>query len=451
MKNTNFTTEDISVLAWLSSVKNFNGKLGLHFLENADSPVDLLRIPDKTLSAMLPPAAFKAFTNHKNSSTPEMVAKKISDAGARFVSYFDSDYPKRLKDIPDAPLGLFVIGSLPSDSVPSVAIIGARSCSEYGKYVASEVGHYLGSHEIQVISGMAYGIDGIGQNAALEAGGTSMAVLGSGVDICYPSANKFLYEKLIKNGGIISTYGMGEPAIAGNFPPRNRIVSGLADALIVVEARQKSGTIITVDMALEQGREVYAVPGRITDRLSDGCNGLIGQGAQVFLSPEIFVDELLRNMENRSFGQNSERKCDTGKRSEASASGTSLHRHFDGKEHIPAGLSPEAEKIYLALDLLPQNVETICGKLNGSKQQNKSVSANLTSDGVDSADPTDSANSADSAHPADSADQADSADSASGSACSQYTYTEVSMILMQLMLDNHAQQVSPGCFVKVLH
>ncbi|MCR5281782.1 MAG: DNA-protecting protein DprA, partial [Lachnospiraceae bacterium] len=134
---------------------------------------------------------------------------------------------------------------------------------------------------IELISGMAVGIDGIAQRAALEAGGKVTAVLGSGVDVCYPKENRELYETLQQKGRIISEYIPGTEPVAGNFPLRNRIISGLADAVIVVEAKERSGTMITVDMALEQGREVYIIPGRLTDPLSAGCNRLISQGAEI--------------------------------------------------------------------------------------------------------------------------------------------------------------------------
>ena len=146
---------------------------------------------------------------------------------------------------------------------------------------------------------MARGSDGISQQAALSAGGTSYGVLGCGVDICYPAQNRRLYEELLEKGGLLSTYTPGTKPLPQYFPPRNRIVSGLSDALIVIEARQKSGTLITVDMALEQGRDVYVVPGRITDRLSDGCNHLLTQGAGVFLSPESFAEDFLRSWEEK--------------------------------------------------------------------------------------------------------------------------------------------------------
>jgi DNA processing protein len=137
---------------------------------------------------------------------------------------------------------------------------------------------------------MARGIDGIAQKAALDAGGKSYAVLGCGVDICYPEENRDLYERLQQQGGILSEYPPGMQPIAKLFPPRNRIISGLSDLVLVIEARKRSGTLITVDMALEQGREVYALPGRVSDALSDGCNRLIRQGAGPATCPEDILE-----------------------------------------------------------------------------------------------------------------------------------------------------------------
>lgn len=210
----------------------------------------------------------------------------------RKILLTDREYPSRLLEIPQAPKQLYVRGKLPEEGVPSVAVIGARDCSYYGQEVAKRLGRLFGENGIQVISGMARGIDGIGQQAALQAGGSSFAVLGCGADICYPRQNQDLYDRLCKQGGVISEYEWGTPPRAGYFPPRNRIVSGLADAVIVVEARKKSGTLITVDMALEQGKEVYAVPGRLVDDLSSGCNYLIKNGAGILLDMEEFMEEL---------------------------------------------------------------------------------------------------------------------------------------------------------------
>lgn len=205
-------------------------------------------------------------------------AKKIS-----MVTYCDPDYPVRLKAMDDKPFVLYYKGELPGDHVPSVAVIGSRMCTGYGRGIAGYYGAELAKRGIQIISGMASGIDGIAQKSALEQGGRSYGILGCGVDICYPPSNRALYEMLMYRGGLLSEFSPGEAPEAGHFPMRNRLISGLADLVLVVEAREKSGTRITVDLALEQGKEVYAVPGRVQDELSTGCNLLIREGAGIAL------------------------------------------------------------------------------------------------------------------------------------------------------------------------
>ena len=219
--------------------------------------------------------------------------------GIRLVSQKEEAFPKRLAKIPDTPYVLYYAGSLPPEGKKAVALIGARDCTEYGRYMAGQFGMALAKAGIQVISGLARGIDCMGQNRALREGGYSMGVLGCGVDICYPGENRELYEALLENGGVCSEYPPGAPPKAVHFPPRNRIISGLSDAVLVIEARVKSGTLITVDMALEQGREVYALPGRATDPLSSGCNSLIRQGAGLVSSPGELLEELLGSSPGR--------------------------------------------------------------------------------------------------------------------------------------------------------
>ncbi|MDE5933513.1 MAG: DNA-protecting protein DprA, partial [Lachnospiraceae bacterium] len=169
---------------------------------------------------------------------------------------------------------------------------------EYGRRMSQHFGRELAMAGVQIISGMARGIDGIAQMAALEPEGYSLGVLGCGVDICYPTENRELYEILCKRGGICSEYPPATEPRNSLFPPRNRIISGLADAVLVIEAKNRSGTLITVDMALEQGREVYALPGRATDALSEGCNRLIQQGANVALS----AADMLRGLTGQENG-----------------------------------------------------------------------------------------------------------------------------------------------------
>lgn len=214
--------------------------------------------------------------------------QRLKDKGIKMVSYDDQAYPSRLKPIPDKPFLLYYRGGLPAETSPCVAVIGARMCSEYGRRTAGEFAAGLAERGIQVISGMADGIDGIAQRSALENGGMSYGILGCGVDICYPLSNRTLYQQLIVHGGVISEFLPGSKPEAGHFPMRNRIISGLADLILVIEAKERSGTRITVNMALEQGKEVYAVPGRITDELSRGCHRMIRDGAGMAVD----VDEI---------------------------------------------------------------------------------------------------------------------------------------------------------------
>lgn len=211
---------------------------------------------------------------------------EFSNSDVKSVTIYDEDYPKRLANVENRPFALFYYGELPADNKKSVAIIGARDCSEYGREMTEVIAEGLGKAKVNVISGMAYGIDGISQMCTLENGGKSYGVIGSGIDVCYPKTNKLLYDRLKCNGGVISEYPMGAPARADNFPMRNRIISGLSDVVIVIEARVKSGTFITVDYALSQGKEIMVLPGRATDPLSLGCNALLSQGAHPVQSAE---------------------------------------------------------------------------------------------------------------------------------------------------------------------
>ena len=221
---------------------------------------------------------------------PERIEEELAQAGISFVSALEEGFPDKLREIPDPPFGIYYKGKMPGEKEPAAAIIGARLASGYGSEQARRFGRQTSARGIAVISGMARGIDGIAQKAALDAGGKSYAVLGCGVDICYPEENRELYERLQQQGGVLSEYPPGMQPIAKLFPPRNRIISGLSDLVLVIEARKRSGTLITVDMALEQGREVYALPGRVSDALSDGCNRLIRQGAGPATCPQDILE-----------------------------------------------------------------------------------------------------------------------------------------------------------------
>lgn len=261
---------------------------------------------------------------------------RLRESGIEFITIHDNRYPERLKQIYDPPIALFVKGKLPKDDIPTAALIGARSCSYYGRSEAEHIGRILGENGIQVISGLAYGIDGAGHKGVLSAKGAAYAVLGSGIDNCYPRENWGLYNAIPTQGGVISEYGPGCEAKTWHFPVRNRIISGLSDAVIVVEARKRSGSLITVGLALEQGKEVFAVPGRVTDPLSMGCNELIRTGATLLQSPEDVLEFL----------------------------GIKWEKKLKVQKKMAIGLAKHEKKVYSCLDSHPKHVDSIavlCG------------------------------------------------------------------------------------------
>lgn len=229
---------------------------------------------------------------------------KLEEGNIRFIPYFSSEYPEKLKNIPNPPYALYVKGKLPIEDAPGVAIVGARRCTPYGEQMALAYGEKLASAGVQVISGMAKGIDGAGQRGALNGGGRTYGILGCGVDVCYPREHIGLYMDIQEKGGLISEQIPGQPPLPAYFPERNRIISGLSDVVLIIEAKERSGSLITADMALEQGKDVYALPGPVTSPMSQGCHRLIKQGAGLLLSPEDLLMEL--EISSADQGQNSD-------------------------------------------------------------------------------------------------------------------------------------------------
>lgn len=199
-----------------------------------------------------------------------------------------------LRHIDNAPRFLYSIGKL-GNLNKNIAVIGARNCSEYGRRTAYEIGYELAKYDFAVTSGMAYGIDAAAHKGALDGGGKTIAVLGSGVDVCYPKSNYNLYNRIKKNGLILSEFALGEHPSKYTFPLRNRIISGLCFGVIVVEAKESSGTMITVKYALDQGRQIFAVPGNINSDLSVGTNLLIKNGAIPYTNIDDLINDIIGN------------------------------------------------------------------------------------------------------------------------------------------------------------
>ena len=218
--------------------------------------------------------------------------EKFQKRGISFVTQEMDCFPEKLRYIHNPPYSIYFKGKLPDENKNAVAIVGARRCSEYGRSMAEKLGEQLAKYDIPVISGMAKGVDSYAHIGALRGKGKTYAVLGCGADICYPAAHKELYHEILDHGGIISEYPPGTEPKPQLFPFRNRIISALSDTIVLVEAKEKSGSLITADFALEQGKDIFAFPGRATDELSFGCNALIRQGAGIVTSVDSFLADI---------------------------------------------------------------------------------------------------------------------------------------------------------------
>ena len=292
----------------------------------------------------------------KKQGNLESEYEKMLEKGIRFIPWFSEEYPERLKEIAAFPYALYVKGGLPDRGSRKAAIVGARRCTPYGEKYAVDFARMLAACGVEVISGMARGIDGMGHRGALMSGGKTYAVLGCGVDVCYPKEHIGLYVDILEQGGgILSEQPPGTPPLAQHFPARNRIISGLADMVLVMEAGRKSGSLITVDMALEQGRDVYALPGPVNSAMSDGCNLLIRQGAGILLTPEDMAEEWgLSGREKRAAGQGVPEGGKTVWRSDADIG------KKNGKNEKM--LETKEKLVYSCLGLYPKGVDQVAAE-----------------------------------------------------------------------------------------
>lgn len=229
----------------------------------------------------------------------DKVWEKIERQGIKILTWLDEAYPQRLKEIDQPPPVLYIRGDYLPDDLFAVAIVGTRRVTPYGRQITEELSSFLAANGLTVISGLARGVDAIAHQTALKAGGRTIAVLGSGVDKIYPPEHRGLAEQMLERGAVVSDYAPGTPPDASNFPPRNRIIAGLSLAVVVVEAGETSGALITAEFAAEQGREVFAVPGSILAPQSKGTNKLIQKGALPLLS----VNDLMQALDITRVGE----------------------------------------------------------------------------------------------------------------------------------------------------
>jgi len=268
-----------------------------NLLNTFNSPDEVLKAPVQKL-LQIQGIDKKIATNIQNGINQEFINKQLEQLNKNkidILSYWDENYPERLKKIYDPPAFLFIKGSIiPQDDL-SIGIVGSRATSQYGKSVTEQFSKDLIELKFTIISGMARGIDSVAHKTALKSGGRTIAVLGSGIDNIYPPENNKLLEQIAENGAVISEYPLGTYPDAGNFPKRNRIISGLSLGVLITEAGAKSGALITAFQALEQNREVFAVPGPINSGKSAGSNQLIKEGAKLVQG----VQDIIRELENQ--------------------------------------------------------------------------------------------------------------------------------------------------------
>lgn len=332
--NSKQTIEEKEDIYWLCKI-SFLGSVRIKkMIQQTGSVCEICRMQGKdwVKAGIFSEKQGKEFDEEKkNISKSAEEYHSLEKRGIQFITILDENYPERLRLLHDGPVGFYLKGSLPVQEKPSLAIVGSRNATQYGLEVARCFGRELAANGVQIISGLASGIDQAGHRGAMEGQGKTMGILGCGINICYPKENYPLYEAMAKNGGILSEYPLGEPPLARNFPIRNRIISGLSDGVAVIEARERSGSLITAGLALDQGKEVFAVPGRITDPGSFGCNRLIQTGASLVLSPADILE---------FFGIKYGKKL-------------SLH------EKNEKGLAKREKMLYSVLDLQPKHLEDI--------------------------------------------------------------------------------------------
>lgn len=280
---------------WLASMHGIGDKKKQKLREYMKSAKEAYYIEETELKKIdfLKEEEKNALRIAKKDTAFEKAWEELKRRGIWMRLCFEEQYPKRLKVIADQPYAVYGKGKIPSDTESSIAVVGARKCSGYGETYARRFSEALAGAGVQIVSGLARGIDGAGQRGALMGNGKTFAVLGCGVDVCYPREHIGLYTDILEHeGGILSELPPGTQPLSFHFPRRNRIISGLSDAVLVMEAKERSGSLITADMALEQGRDVWALPGPLNSELSKGCNLLIRQGAGILISPEMLLQDL---------------------------------------------------------------------------------------------------------------------------------------------------------------
>ena len=272
---------------WLSTIKGLGSRRKQILLNKYKTPERIYNLKKEEILKIkgFSETLAECIINKENKENLKRQIDDIQEQNIKIITIKEKEYPQLLRTIYDYPVSIYVKGNEKILNGPTIGIVGCRQSTAYGEKVAQYFAYNLSKRSINIISGLAKGIDSQSHIGAIKAKGITIGVIGSGLDIVYPKENQYLYDKIIKeDGAIVSEYPLGVKPEKMNFPARNRIISGMSKGILVVEAKKKSGTLITVDFALEQGRDVYVVPGNIDEMNSVGTNDLIKQGAQMVTS-----------------------------------------------------------------------------------------------------------------------------------------------------------------------
>jgi DNA processing protein len=286
-------------------IKGLGGSSQRKLLETFDHPKAIFTasFQDLTERGGLTETVAREVSGFRDRERVKSEIEKVRRHGVSLITYADPLYPFLLKQIHDPPPFLYSAGALQSGDVNSVAIVGSRIASDYGRRITREIVQGLVSKGITIVSGLARGIDAEAHSAAIESGGRTIAVLGCGVDIVYPPEHRELYRQIKDRGAVLSELSMGSPPLSWNFPNRNRLISGLSLGTLVVEATERSGSLITARLALEQGREVFAIPGNLGSSRSRGTNRLIQSGAKLVERSEDVLEEIRPHLVSKAAGR----------------------------------------------------------------------------------------------------------------------------------------------------
>ena len=281
------------VLIWLNNLNISNKNINL-IMEQIPDLNQLLSLKEKDIYNLkgIKNDVLEKIIKNRNKTYIEVLFREIEENNIDVITILDKDYPEGLQYIYNRPEVIYKKGNILERDKMAIAIVGSRKSTQYGQWATEKFVEELVNMDITIVSGLALGIDSVAHKAALEAGGRTIGILGNGLDTVYPKRNKDLYEEIPRNGAILTEYPLGTPPLAYNFPQRNRIISGLSLGVIVMEAKEKSGSLITAYHGLEQGKEVFALPGNINSIFSRGTNKLIKDGAKLIMDVEDIIEEI---------------------------------------------------------------------------------------------------------------------------------------------------------------